>query len=133
MTWTYSGDPATCDRDAIRFTIGDTDSADELLTDEEIAYLLATCGSVQAAAINGCLTLAAKFSRLADKSIGDMSLSYSQRAANYLTLAKTLKGSLGNVAVPFAGGSTNEPIFKNDMDSYDSSRYIPETYNGVGD
>ena len=38
MTWTYSGDPATNARDAIRFLTGDTDTNDQLINDEEIAW-----------------------------------------------------------------------------------------------
>ena len=38
MTWTYSGDPATNARDSIRFLVGDTDTNDQLVSDEEIAW-----------------------------------------------------------------------------------------------
>ena len=40
MTWSYSGDPASSDRDAIRFYIGDTDTTLQLLQDEDIDFLL---------------------------------------------------------------------------------------------
>ena len=40
MAWSYSGDPRTSDRDTVRFTIQDTDSSLQLLTDEEIDFLL---------------------------------------------------------------------------------------------
>ena len=39
MTWSYSGDPASSDRDAIRFYIGDTDTTLQLLQDEDIDFL----------------------------------------------------------------------------------------------
>lgn len=42
MTWSYSGDPASSDRDAVRFLVGDVDTTVQLLTDEEIDFLLAT-------------------------------------------------------------------------------------------
>lgn len=40
MAWTYSLDPATSDRDEIRFLIGDTEAGLELLQDAEIDYLI---------------------------------------------------------------------------------------------
>lgn len=39
-TWTYSGDPATSELDAVRFQIQDTDLSRKLLTDEELNFLL---------------------------------------------------------------------------------------------
>lgn len=40
MSWSYSGDPASSDRDAIRFYIGDTDTTLQLLQDEDIDFLI---------------------------------------------------------------------------------------------
>ena len=40
MSWSYSGDPASTERDAVRFWVQDTDSAVPLLSDQEIDYLL---------------------------------------------------------------------------------------------
>ena len=40
MTWSYSGDPAASDLDAVRYIIGDTSEDMSLLTDEEIKYEL---------------------------------------------------------------------------------------------
>ena len=39
MAWTYSGDPSSSARDAIRFLVGDTDTNDQLVTNEEIAWV----------------------------------------------------------------------------------------------
>lgn len=41
MPWSYSGNPASSDRDEVRFLVGDTDQLMPLLADEEIDYLLA--------------------------------------------------------------------------------------------
>lgn len=41
MTWSYSGNPANSNGDAVRFNIGDTDPTRPILQDEEIAYLIA--------------------------------------------------------------------------------------------
>ena len=40
MTWTYSGNPSSTERDAVRFLVGDTDTNDQLLSNEEIDYLV---------------------------------------------------------------------------------------------
>lgn len=91
MTWTYV-DPNTSDRDKIRFLIGDTDSSDPLLSDEEIAFTLSEAGgSVYQAGHDSCYAIAAKFSRMAaSKSVGDLSISYSDRAAAFAAQAERL-------------------------------------------
>lgn len=40
MTFSYSGDPADSDLDAVRFYVQDTVSTDQLISDEEIEFLL---------------------------------------------------------------------------------------------
>jgi hypothetical protein len=40
MAWTYSGDPSTSDRDAVRFYVQDTDPDFQLIADEEIDFLI---------------------------------------------------------------------------------------------
>ena len=116
MAWTYSGDPATNARDAIRFLIGDTDTNDQLINDEEIAWINnQLTGSDTAltalynAAYRGCVTIASKFSRLADQSVGDLKVSMSQKAKAYREQAAYLlemAGREGSVPTPYAGGIT---------------------------
>ena len=116
MTWTYSGDPATNARDSIRFLMGDTDTNDQLINDEEIAWINnQLTGSDTAttalynAAYRGCITIASKFSRLADQSVGDLKVSMSQKAKAYRDQATELlelAGREGSVPTPYAGGIT---------------------------
>lgn len=116
MTWTYSGNPASSARDAIRFLIGDTDTTDQLLSDEEIAWVNTEASGTSTATTNlydaaarCCQTVASKLARQADKSIGDLSVSLSQRATAYLAQADQMKGLAarsGNVPIPYAGGIT---------------------------
>ncbi len=88
MTWTYTGDPNVSDRDRIRFLIQDTDTTDQLVSDEEIAWALTEAGSIYQTAHDLCTIIAAKFARMAtSKSVGDLSLSYSDRAETYHRLA----------------------------------------------
>lgn len=116
MAWTYSGDPSSSARDSIRFLIGDTDTNDQLLSDEEIAWVNSEAsGSTTAttavydAAMRCCLTIASKLAREADKTIGDLSVSMSQRAKAYREQAVELKNLAtreGAVPIPYAGGIT---------------------------
>ena len=116
MTWTYGGDPAANARDAIRFLIGDTDTTDQLLSDEEIAWVNTESSGTSTgttalydAAYRCCLTIASKLAREADKQIGDLSVSMSQRAKAYREQAASLKelsGREGGVPIPYAGGIT---------------------------
>ena len=109
MTWTYDPTLAT-DKDRVRFLIGDTDTTDQQLANEEITYLLTVQSNVMLAAANAASGLAAKYARKADTSIGDLSISASQRAAAYLALYEQLKmqahqaGILGGRM--FVGGLT---------------------------
>lgn len=94
MSWSYSGDPSASTRDLVRFLIRDTESADPLLTNEELDYLVLTWVNGYEAARAAALVLASKFTRQADisKSVGDLSISesYGGRAAEYRELASSL-------------------------------------------
>lgn len=109
MAWTYSGDPSTSSKDAVRFLIGDTDTTDQQMQDEEINYLLTLYGGdVYTAAIVAARSLASKYARFPDVRIGDYSTSNSQRFNAYLALAKQLEQTqnvgLIHKAKPYAGG-----------------------------
>lgn len=116
MTWTYDGMPgsSTADerRDAVRLLIGDTDSTDEKLTDEEIAYALAqTSNETYTAAAICARAVAGKYANLTDTDFEGVSDKFSQRQAHYLKLATQLErqaktyGSKG-LGVPLVGGVT---------------------------
>lgn len=91
MTWTYSGDPSSSDRDEVRFLVGDTDSGSPLVTDEEIAYVLTDTSSPLQAAARVAESIAARYSRDADRRVGNLSLQSSQRAKAFLELASRLR------------------------------------------
>lgn len=116
MTFTYNGDPTASDTAAVRFAIGDTDVSDQLMTDEEIAYLL-TDSTVTAASIAACEALAAKFARQVDRSVGNLSLSSSQRAKQFTELAATLRKRTGYLARPYAGGISVADKETRDLDA----------------
>lgn len=106
MAWTYSGDPSTSTKDSVRFLIGDTDSADQVVTDEEIDWALTVVDdSIYQAAHDLCVSLAAKFARLAtSKSVGDLSLSYADRSSAFYSLADRILdlASRRDVPTPWA-------------------------------
>lgn len=108
MAWTYSGNPASSSRDEIRFLIGDTDSTSQQLSDEEIDYLATTNpdrGALYpnlAAASSAAGALAARYAKLIDKTVGSLSLSYSQKFDHYTALATRL-------ATEAAGPSSRQP------------------------
>jgi hypothetical protein len=91
MAWNYSDDPNSSKRDEVRFLIGDTDTSDQLLTDREIDFAVTRHSDANLAAVACALAIAAKYSRLADKAVGDLRLSYSQRSTQYIKLAGELK------------------------------------------
>lgn len=104
MTWTYTGNPASSDRDAVRFLVADTDSTDPLISDEEIAYLLDLYTEAPHAAVGAARAIAAKFSRESDqaRNIGDLSLSesLSQKSTQYHHLGDHLQGLSSGITLP---------------------------------
>jgi len=78
MTFTYSGNPGASALDEVRFLIQDTDSNEQLLSNEEINYLLtAYDGDAFGAAIGAMTSLIAQAARVQEESkkVGDLSLS----------------------------------------------------------
>ena len=104
MAFTYSGDPASSDKDFVRFLTGDTLSRDPLLQDAEINALLAVTPDVRLASADACEAIAAIFSRQADTSNLGQSRSRSSKSAQYLELAKRLRKRAWTKAELFAGG-----------------------------
>jgi hypothetical protein len=103
MTWTYSGDPADSDKDAIRFEIPDTDASAELVSDEEVAYALTKEGTVIAAAALCCEKVAGKFAQQADIATGDVKLTYSTQAKTLALRAKELRAMATGTHAPYSG------------------------------
>ena len=102
-TWTYSGNPAASSLDQVRFLIGDTDTSDQLISDEEILWSITNNGSAYAAAIQCCSAIIAS-GRLTDKRVGDLQIFKSQRVNQYQQLIAELKRRLATGAIPYAGG-----------------------------
>lgn len=127
MAFTYSGNPGSSDRDAVRFLIQDTDSTDPLMQDAEIDWLLAQVTNVYQAAHDACYALGAKYARLADqsKSVGDLSLSlsYGSMSERYIGLANEFMelASRRDVPTPWVApnnlASTANRVYDNGHDT----------------
>ena len=93
-TSSYSGDPLSTDKDAVRFLAGDTGPTFRF-SDEEIMFLLETQANKYMAAALLCektVTLASGGGNVVSKSIGGMSVTFSQESvAYYSEQAKTLR------------------------------------------
>lgn len=104
----YSGDPSASAADMVRFLLGDTDTANVLLTDSEITALLTIhSDEPYAAAIAAAKSLAARYARRVDKRVGDLSISWSQVSKNFRDLAVQLSNqhlSISDALAPYAGG-----------------------------
>jgi hypothetical protein len=100
VSWSYDASPLTSNLDAVRFLVGDTDSADQQLQDEEITYLLTVGGGVRMAAYKAAKALASKYARKIDRGVGDLRISYSQKYRQYLTLAEALRVDMASHVAP---------------------------------
>jgi hypothetical protein len=112
MTNTYGNDPANNPIDAVRFWISDR-AAPFQLSDEEIAYTLTLYPTPLLAAAALANELAMKWALFVDKAVGDLKLSYSQRAKMYAELAAKLQTQAEQNGVSLYSGGTS----KSDMAS----------------
>ena len=104
--WTYSGDPRTSNKDAIRYLMGDVVSSEPQVMDAEIMFALSQRTSIYGAAATVCRALASKLSREADTMDKDLRDAVSQRARAYGRMAADYENqaSFRSGAMPYAGG-----------------------------
>jgi hypothetical protein len=95
MAFTYD---VTTDRGKVRLLIGDTDSNNALLQDDEIDFFLTDYSGVYMAASAAAMAIAGKFARLADTTVEEVSKSYSQQQAQYNKLSSRLEAKALKVA-----------------------------------
>lgn len=87
----YTGQPLTDPRDAVRHTVGDTDNGDLLLTDAEIDYHLNENGGNASMAAADCAEAIAALPRMQQPQAGDSGGTPVTRADHYLKLARQLR------------------------------------------
>jgi len=135
MTWTYSGNPSSSDRDAVRALIGDTDTTDQLLSDEEIAFALTEASNAIYAAAALCIRMILpKFARLVDTSIESVSVRYGERVKSFTELLGQLE-SKADAMTTVTGAPILTGISVTEMDSVrqDSDRVPPNFDDGQFD
>lgn len=118
MTWTYDPGLPT-DRDWVRLKIGDTDTADQILSDEEIDALLEDASSKEWAARDAVDAILSRFARSVDRSMGDLSVSLSSKFDHFEKLAVKLeaqakrRSALSGIPLyePASGADPRDPIF----------------------
>ena len=129
VTWSYNIS-STDDKDKVRFYCGDTDTNDQLVSDEEIDFVLDVEPTLKEAAATVCDHLAAKYAREVDKDAGELSLDASKKSAAYAALAATLRADGARTSMPYAGG-----ISKSRVESVndDTDRVTPAFFIGMHD
>lgn len=118
MTWTYSGDPSSSPRNELRYLIGDTDTADKQVQDEELDYHLTKNGNnAVSAAIDACEALAAKYARRVNREVGDLRIESERLMDHYIKLAKRLQKnkSIRGAAGIFIGNDPQQRLFSMGM------------------
>jgi hypothetical protein len=95
MAWTYSGDPATSDRDELRFIVQDTRVELPLLLDEELDYLIAEWmsryDSITYVAAIAAQIISRKFAGIVTVSADGVSVNTSELSARYKEMAAGLR------------------------------------------
>ena len=82
--------PLTDDTDKVRLLIGDTDSDDWLLSDDEVDFFITEHSDLNIAAAAAAEAIAASFARGYDFATDGQSFNRSQRVQHYLDLAAKL-------------------------------------------
>lgn len=131
MTVSYSEDPSDSEKDEIRYKIGDTDTDNALLTDEEINFVLGRNSDIYSAAADCCDAIVAKYSRRADSSVfGDLDVDLSQVVEQYRELAGDFRKKSLASQIPYAGGISESD--KSSKES-DTDRVTPRFERGLHD
>ena len=112
MSWTYSGEPGSSPKDAVRFEIQDTDEEAQLLQDGEIEYAIAqealevaegealSEGGLYASSARCCEVLARLFAMQANETSGSIKTSFDEQARTYSERAQELRAKAQGHAAP---------------------------------
>lgn len=128
MSWSYDetalGTSTASERlNSVRLLVGDTDTNDQQVQDEEITFALSQTGdNIYYAAAWVARTLASKYSRLVDTDLdGILAESYSQLQVHYKTLAGELEfqGKKAGAALGVAAGGISKATMEAVEDNTD--------------
>lgn len=124
MTFTYDSTDISTDLAQVRLRIGDTNSADPLLTDEEITAYLTLDSDIVGAAILCVKAIIAKLARDVDRGNLGMSATRSQKVQHYKDLLIELRKGDAHFCQVFAGGLSVSGKESNESDT----DYIPPRF-----
>jgi hypothetical protein len=128
MTFSYSVDQLNTNPVYfIRDQIGDADSTDPLLQDEEIAAAVGSNSSIYSAAADCCRKIANRFARKVDQAAGGMKLAFSQAFKAYSASAIRFDvmatqigsgagGAAGTAGASLFGGISISDKLNNELD-----------------
>jgi len=92
MVWSYTQDPQNVPVDAVRLLVGDTDTDDQLIQNEEIEFALSIqADNVYLAAADVADMLSARFTRSVSLSVEGLSAQFERRAVAFAELAMRLR------------------------------------------
>lgn len=130
MSWTYSGNPADSNKDAVRFLIGDTVPARKLVSDEEIAFALVESGDDVILASKKILdVLIIRYSMMGEVEIGDYRFDARGLAKEMQGIKDSINASsVLQTGVFYAGGIS---ISDKAWVKSDSDRVAPRFYRGM--
>jgi hypothetical protein len=131
-TYTYTYAPTSSETDRLRLLMGDTGDGTPsastcIFADEEYAWFISEGkGNDHLAAHHACTAAAGKYAKMADKTLGPMSISYSQLSANFLAQAAeelrhaTYDYTVTPVPYSFTAGSATR-----DIESEEDNHTVP--------
>jgi hypothetical protein len=127
MSWSYSPS-LSVDKDKVRFLIGDVDSTNQVVQDEEILWALTVEKNVWMAAAAIADALAAKFQNANVESLraGELEIVY-KRINDLQSLSKSLRTRGMLHMLPSAGG-----VFGSDRTNYEENTSLIQPYFRVG-
>lgn len=138
MAFTYSEDPASSSRDAVRFLLNDTVEASASFNDAEINWMATQDPNPYRAAATGARRKAAELNDgVASKTVGALTLTYSERATKWLDLAKALEqqaklGKGGGFAAYSGGISKTDKEQEASETDWDKPWFYREMWDNYG-
>lgn len=133
MTWTYNDlDPGATDKDQVRLMVGDTDTTDQQLTDEEVTHFLTTYVTIGNAAVHAARAILAEVSRQVTRAVGDLRINLSDRAKAYRELIKDLE-EMADASDPWQIYMGNQSLADRDTDRANTDLPQPPFEIGMHD
>jgi len=112
MSWTYSGDVVNSYLDWIRFTIGDTNADEPLMTDEEIEGVYSLNNENQKAAAKTCMQhILIILAQAVTFKLGTTSVEASDKYKNYKMQYDAFVSGLSNGSIQPQIPTGHAPIF----------------------